>query len=196
MSVSLTLYPTQERAPLPNGCSLCCRRTSLFLGGRLPSSLGSLSAMPVEGLPIVLASGFIADPSLEIGPAAVGVIVLVILAVIPVALLVPLPIIWSLPLVVDMHVVVLLALVHFLWLFGIVLLAPLVGLGLGVSVGAILFAVFEVSIGVVVLPVFIPVMRPTLVGEARRSRKHHHCCQQPHKHHQPSQVFLLPKATC
>ena len=109
MSVSLTLYPTQERAPLPNGCSLCCRRISLFLGGRLPSSLGSLSAMPVEGLPIVLASGFIADPSLEIGPAAVGVIVLVILTVIPVALLVPLPIIWSLPLVVDMHVVVLLA---------------------------------------------------------------------------------------
>jgi hypothetical protein len=37
----------------------------------------------VEGLPVVIASGLVADPSLEIGPIEVRVIPLLILAVIP-----------------------------------------------------------------------------------------------------------------
>jgi hypothetical protein len=123
--------------------------------------------MPVERLPVVLASGFIADPCLEIGPGPVRVIVLVILAVIPVALLMRLAV-RGLPPVVDMDVVVLLAVSPLLMVFRIVLLAPLRGLRLAVSLGATLFAVLVVRIGVVVLPVLISVMRSTLVGEDRR----------------------------
>ena len=40
--------------------------------------------MPVEALPVVVASGLVGDPGLEIGMGGVWVIVLVILAVIPV----------------------------------------------------------------------------------------------------------------
>jgi hypothetical protein len=116
----------------------------------------------------VLASGFIADPGLEIWPGAVRVIVLVILAVIPVALLVPLAV-RGLPLIVDMDVVVLLAVSPLLMVFRIVLRAPLRSLRLAISLGATLFAVLEVSIGVVVLPVLIAVMRSILVGQDRRA---------------------------
>ena len=147
--------------------------------------------MPVERLPVVLASGFIADPGLEIGPGAVRVVVLVILAVIPVALLVPLAI-RGLPLVVDMNVVVLLAVVPLLVVFRIVLLAPLTGLRLAVRLGAARFAILVPRVGVVVLPVLIAVMRSTLVGQDRRSHKHHRR-QQRQKQHQPSQLILLPK---
>jgi hypothetical protein len=146
--------------------------------------------MPVERLPVVLASGFIADPGPEIGPLGVRVIVLVILAVISVALLVPLAI-RGLPPVVDIDVVVvLLAAVPLLLVFRIVLLAPLRGLRLAVSLGATQFAILEVTSGVVILPVLIPVVRSTLVGQDRRSHEHH-CRQQPQEQHQPSQLFLL-----
>ncbi len=91
--------------------------------------------MPVERLPIVVASGLIGDPGLEIGMGGVRVIVLVILAVIPVALLVRLAV-RSLPPVVDMDVVPLLAIGPLLLVFRIVVLAPLTGLRLAVSLGA------------------------------------------------------------
>src|SRR5215210_4761818 len=149
--------------------------------------------MPVERLPIVLASGLIGDPGLEIGMGGVRVIVLVILAVIPVALLVRLAV-RGLPPVVDMDVVVLLAVGRLLLVFRIVLLAPLRGLRRAVIFGAIRFTVLEVTIGVVVLGVLVPVCRSTLVGQDRRSHEHHRR-QQPQKQHQPSQLFLLPKAS-
>src|SRR5688572_33504985 len=92
-----------------------------------------------------------------------------------------------------MDVVVLLAVSPLLMVFRIVLLAPLRGLRLAVSLGATLFAVLVVRIGVVVLPVLISVMRSTLVGEDRRSHKHH-CRQQRQEQHQPSQLFLLSQS--
>jgi hypothetical protein len=55
------------------------------------------------------------------------------------------------------------------------------------------FAVIEVSIGVVVLGVFIAFIRTRLPGQDRRSHKHH-CRQQPQEQHQPSQLFRPPKA--
>src|SRR5215213_9308075 len=108
--------------------------------------------MPVEGLPIVVASGLICDPRLEIPMVGVRVIVLVILAVIPVVPLVGLAI-RGLPPVVDMHPVPLLALEGLLLVFGIPVITPLGVRGLIVAVvlGAIRFAVLEVRIGVVVL---------------------------------------------
>jgi hypothetical protein len=80
--------------------------------------------MPVEGLPIVVASGFIGDPSLEIGMGGVRVIVLVILAVIPVVPLMGFAV-RGLPPVIDMDVVVLLAVERLLLVFGIVVITPL-----------------------------------------------------------------------
>src|SRR5688572_17099112 len=148
--------------------------------------------MPVEQLPVVLASGFIADPCLEIGPGLVQVIVLVILAVIPVALLMRLAV-RGLPPEVDMDVVVLLAVSPLLMVFRIVLLAPLTGLRLAVSLGATRFAILVPRVGVVVLPVLIPVVRSTLVGQDRRSHKHHRR-QQRQEQHQPSQLILLSQS--
>src|SRR5215208_4832276 len=101
--------------------------------------------MPVERLPIMIASWLIGDPRLEIRMAGVRVIVLVILAVIPVVPLMPLAV-RGLPLVVDMNPVPLLALERLLLVFGVVLVAPLGvrGLLVTVVVGAIWFAVLEV----------------------------------------------------
>src|SRR5215203_2152148 len=147
----------------------------------------------VEPLPIVLASRLIGYPGLEIWPLGVGVIVLVVLAVIPVV-----PLMWctirSLPPVVDMDPVPFLAVEGLLRVLLIVLVAPLRGLRLTVIVGAIRFAVLEVTSGVVVLGILIPVCGSTLVGQDRRSHEHH-CRQQPQEQHQPSQLFLLPKVS-
>jgi hypothetical protein len=129
----------------------------------------------------VVASGFKGDPGLEIGLGRVWVVVLVVLAVILVTLLVPLAV-RGLPLIVDMDVVVLLAVSPLLMVFRIVLRAPLTRLRLAVILGAILLAVVEVSIGVVVLPVLIAVMRFTLVGQDRRSHKHHSRQQRQKQH--------------
>src|SRR5215208_4414138 len=148
--------------------------------------------MSVEGLPIVVARGLIGDPGLEIGMGGVRVIVLVMLAVVPVVLLVGLAV-RGLPPVVDMDVVVRLDfLVELLMVFGIVLLAPLslTSLRLAIIFGAILFAVLEVRGGVVVFGVLVALIRSRLPGQHRRSHEHH-CRQQPQKHHQPSQHFLL-----
>src|SRR5215208_2203469 len=113
--------------------------------------------MPVERLPIVIASGLIGDPGLEIGMGGVRVIVLVILAVIPVVPLVRVAI-RGLPPVVDMDVVPLLAVGPLRFVFRIVVITPLGVTGPLVAVisGAIRFAVIEVNGGVVVLGVLIP----------------------------------------
>src|SRR5215213_5776979 len=151
--------------------------------------------MPVEGLPIVLASGLIGDPGLEIGMGGVRVIVFVILAVIPVVPLVRVAI-RGLPPVVDMDVVPLLAVERLLLVFRIVLVAPLSVRGFLVAVvlGAIRFAVLEVRSGIVVLGVLTALTRTRLPGQDRRSHKHH-CGQQPQKQHQLSQLILLPKTS-
>src|SRR5215212_2823819 len=146
--------------------------------------------MPVEGLPIVLASGLIGDPGLEIGMGGVRVIVFVILAVIPVVPLVRVAI-RGLPPVVDMDVVPLLAVERLLLVFRVVRVAPLSVRGLLVAVvlGAIRFAVLEVRSGVVVLGVLTALTRTRLPGQDRRSHEHHGR-QQPQEHHQPSQPFF------
>ena len=100
----------------------------------------------IVGLPIVLASGFIGDPCLEIWLGRVRVVVLVVLAVIPVVLLMPLAV-WDLPLVIDVDVVVLLAVGPLCLIVCVVLRAPLRSLRLAVEFGAILFAVLEVILG-------------------------------------------------
>src|SRR5688572_3884943 len=149
----------------------------------------------VEGLPIVLASRLIGYPGLEIGLGGVRVVVLVVGAVIPVVPRVRVAV-RSLPLVVDMDVVPFLAVGPLLLVFLVVLVAPRIlrGLRLAVIVGASRFAVLEVTIGVVVLGVLVPVCSSTLVGQDRRSREHHRR-QQGQKQHQPSQLILLPKAS-
>src|SRR5215208_7467884 len=125
--------------------------------------------MPVERLPIMIASGLIGDPRLEIRMAGVRVIVLVILAVIPVVPLMPLAV-RGLPPVVDMGVVVLLAVGPLRFVVRIVRVTPLSGLVVAVILGAILFAVLEVSSsGVVVLPVLTALIRSRLPGQDRRS---------------------------
>src|SRR5215216_371680 len=151
--------------------------------------------MPVEGLPIVVASGFIGYPRLEIRMGGVWVVVLVILAVIPIVPLMGVAI-RALPPVVDMDPVPLLALERLLLVFRVVGVAPLSVRGLLVAVilGAIWFAVLEVRSGVVVLGVLVSLMRSRLPGQDRRSHEHH-CRQQPQKHHQPSQLFFsFPKS--
>src|SRR5919106_3222006 len=117
-------------------------------------------AVPVEGLPIVIACRLIGDPGLEIRMGALRVIVLVILAVIPVVLRVP-NAVRGPPLIVDMDVVVLLAVERLLMVFRIVLVAPIILRGPRIAVipGAIPFAVTEVSIGVVVLGVLTALIR-------------------------------------
>src|SRR5215216_482405 len=151
--------------------------------------------MPVERLPIVIASGLIGDPGFEIGMGGVRVVVLVILAVIPVVPLMRLAV-RGLPPVVDMDVVPLLALERLLLVFRIPRVAPLSVRGLLVAVvlGAIRFTVLEVTSGVVVLPVFTALTRSRLPGQDRRSHEHHRR-QQPQKQHQPSQLILLSKAS-
>src|SRR5918994_6006252 len=98
--------------------------------------------MPVEGLPIVVASGLVGYPSLEIGMGGVWVIVLVILAVIPVVPLMGLAV-RRLPPVVDMDVVSRLALERLLLVVRIPEITPLGVRGLLVAVilGAIRFEV-------------------------------------------------------
>src|SRR5687767_5588121 len=98
--------------------------------------------MPVERLPIVVASRLIGDPGFEIWLGRVRVIVLVILAVIPVVPLVRFAV-RGLPPVVDMDVVILLAVERLLLVFLIVVITPLSVRGLLVAVvlGAIRFAV-------------------------------------------------------
>src|SRR5215208_1434248 len=153
--------------------------------------------MPVEGLPIVVASWLIGDPGLEIPMVGVRVIVLVILAVIPVVPLVRFAI-RGLPPVVDMHPVPLLALERLLLEFRIPMITPLsvAGLLVAVVLGAIRFTVGEITTsGVVVLGVLVTLTRSRLPGQDRRSQKHHRR-QQPQKQHQPSQLILLPKAPC
>src|SRR5215207_6666110 len=149
----------------------------------------------VERLPIVLAGRLIGNPGLEIGPLGVGVIVLVVGAVIPVVPLVRLAV-WGLPVVVDMDPVPCLAVKSLLLVFLVVLVAPRIlrGFIVAVIVGAIRFAVLEVTIGVVVLGILVAVCGSTLVGQDRRSHEHHRR-QQPQEQHQPSQLFLLPKAS-
>src|SRR5215216_7952555 len=171
-------YPrtvTLQNSPLRNRCS--SGRTTrggwaLLVGRTLPV---------VERLPIVVASGLIGDPGLEIGLGGVRVVVLVVGAVIPVV-----PLMWcairSLPLVVDMDPVPLLAVESLLRVLLIVLVAPLRGLLLTVIVGAIRFTVLEVRSGVVVLGVLIAVCGSTLVGQDRRSHEHH-CRQQRQEQH-------------
>src|SRR5215203_3531565 len=151
--------------------------------------------MPEERLPIVIASGLIGDPGLEIGMGGVRVIVLMILAVIPVVLLVRLAG-RQLPPVVDMDVVPLLAVGPLRFVFRIVVITPLGVTGPLVAVisGAIRFAVLEVRGGVVVLGVLIALMRTRLPGQDRRSHKHHRR-QQPQEQHQLSQLILLPKTS-
>src|SRR5215217_3825092 len=145
--------------------------------------------MPVERLPIVVASGFISDPGLEIGMGRVWVVVLMILAVVPVVPLMGLAV-RGLPPVVDMDPVPLLAVERLLLVFGIVVITPLGVRGLLVAVvlGAIRFTVLEVRGGVVVLGVLVPLTRTRLPGQDRRSHEHHGR-QQPQKQHQPSQLF-------
>src|SRR5215218_1814300 len=184
-------YPrtvTLQNAPLRNRCSNV-RTTrggwALLVGRTLPV---------VERLPIVVAIRFIADPGLEIGLLGMRVVVLVVGAVIPVVPRVRLAV-WGLPLVVDMDPVPVLAVESLLLVFLVVLVAPRILRGLRLAVvGAIRFAVLEVTIWVVVLGVLIAVMRSTLVGQDRRSHEHHRR-QQPQKQHQPSQLILLSKAS-
>src|SRR5215203_3403391 len=148
----------------------------------------------VEGLPIVVASRLVGDPGLEIGLGRVLVIVLVVGAVIPVVPLVRFAV-RGLPVVVDMDPVPILAVEGLLVVFLVVLVTPgiLRGLRIAVIVGAIRFAVLEVTIWVVVLGVLIAVCGSTLVGQDRRSHKHHRR-QQPQKQHQSSQLFFsFPK---
>src|SRR5918992_2401037 len=136
--------------------------------------------MPVKRLPIVLAIRLIGDPGFEIGLSGVRVIVLVILAVIPGFPLVPRAV-RGLPLVVDMDPVPLLAVERLLRVFRIVVtitrrsITPLgvSGLLVAVVLGATRFAVLVERIGVVVLGVLIAVCGSTLVGQDRRSHKHH-----------------------
>src|SRR5687768_15996687 len=157
--------------------------------------------MPVEGLPKVLASRLVGDPSLEIGLGRVRVVVLVILAVIPGLTLVPRAV-RGLPVVVDMDVVPLLAVEGLLLVFRIVVtitrcsITPLrvSGLRVAVVLGATRFAVLVETIWVVVLGVLVPLTRTRLPSQDRRSHEHHRR-QQPQKHHQSSQLILLPKAT-
>src|SRR5215213_3180977 len=129
--------------------------------------------MPVERLPVVLACGLVGDPGLEIRMLGVWVIVLVILAVIPVIPLMGLTVRGPPP-VVDMHPVPLLAIEGLLLVFSIPVITPLGVRGLLVAVvlGAIRFAVLEVSIGVVVLGVLVALMRSRLPGQDRRNQKH------------------------
>src|SRR5919112_2259386 len=175
--------------PLANRCS--SGRTTwggwALLVGRTPPV--------VERLPIVVASRLVGDPGLEIWLGGVRVIVLVVGAVIPVVPRVRLAV-WGLPLVVDMDPVPVLAVESLLLVFLVVLVAPRILRGLrgAVIVGAIRFAVLEVTIWVVVLGVLIAVCGSILVGEDRRSREHHRR-QKPQEHHQLSQLFLLPKAS-
>src|SRR5215207_1932330 len=185
-------YPrtvTLQNAPLRNRCS-SVRTTrggwALLVGRTLPV---------VERLPIVVASRLIGNPGLEIGLLGVGVIVLVVGAVIPVVPRVRFAV-RGLPLVVDMDPVPILAVEGLLGVFLIVFVAPRIlrGLIVAVIVGAIRFAVLEVRSGVVVLGILIAVCGSTLVGQDRRSHKHH-CRQQPQKQHQPSQLFLLSKVS-
>src|SRR5215208_7891469 len=149
----------------------------------------------VERLPIVVASRLIGYPGLEKGLGGVRVIVLVVGTVIPVVPLVRLAV-RGLPVVVDMDPVPIFAVERLLLVFLVVLVAPRIlrGFIVAVIVGAIRFAVLEVTIRVVVLGVLIPVCGSTLVGQDRRSHEHHRR-QQPQKQHQPSQLFLLPKAS-
>src|SRR5215207_9375038 len=178
-----------QNSPLRNRCS--SGRTTwggwaLLVGRTLPV---------VERLPIVVASRLIGYPGLEIWLGGVRVIVLVVGTVIPVVPLVRLAV-RGLPLVVDMDPVPFLAVEGLLLVFLVVLVAPRIlrGLIVAVIVGAIRFAVLEVTIGVVVLGVLVAVCGSTLVGQDRRSHEHHRR-QQPQKQHQPSQLFLLPKAS-
>src|SRR5215218_8389760 len=140
--------------------------------------------MPVEGLPKVLASRLVGDPSLEIGLGGVRVVVLVILAVIPGLTLVPR------------------AVKGLLLVFRIVVtitrrsITPLrvSGLRVAVVLGATRFAVLVETIGVVVLGVLVALTRTRLPSQDRRSHEHHRR-QQPQQHHQSSQLILLPKAS-
>src|SRR5215216_5863874 len=154
--------------------------------------------MPVEGLPKVLASRLVGDPSLEIGLGGVRVVVLVILAVIPGLTLVPRAV-RGLPVVVDMDVVPLLAVEGLLLVFRIVVtitrrsITPLrvSGLRVAVVLGATRFAVLVETIGVVVLGVLVALTRTRLPGQDRRSHEHHRR-QQPQEHHRLSQNSLSP----
>jgi hypothetical protein len=148
----------------------------------------------------MVASGLIGDPRLEVGLGTVWVIVLVILAVVPVVPIMPLAV-RALPVVVDMDVVVLLAVERLLlacWLLGLIDMVKtptfVTGLLVAVILGAIWFTVLEVTIWVVVLGVLVPLIWSRLLGQDRRSHKHHRR-QQPQKYHQPSQLILLPKAS-
>src|ERR671921_659686 len=155
----------------------------------------------MKRLPIVGASRLIGDPRPEIGMGGFGVVVLVVGAVIPGVTLVRLAV-RGLPLVVDMDPVPLLAVERLLLVFRIVVtitrrsITPLgvSGLLVAVVLGATRFAVLVERIGVVVLGVLIAVCGSTLVGQDRRSHEHHRR-QQPQKHHQPSQLFLLSKVS-
>jgi hypothetical protein len=84
--------------------------------------------LPVEPLPIVLASGLIGDPGLETPMVGVRVIILVILAVIPSVPFLPLAALGRLPLVVDMDVVPLVAVERLRFVIRIPVITPLIGL--------------------------------------------------------------------
>src|SRR5215218_7413329 len=63
-----------------------------------------------------------------------------------------------------------------------------------IILGSIRFAVLEVTIRVVVLGVLTALIRSRLPGQDRRSHEPHGR-QQLQKHHQPSQLILLSKAS-
>src|SRR5215208_4803878 len=148
--------------------------------------------LPVERLPIVVASGLKGDPGLEIPMVGVRVIVPVILAVIPSVPCLPLAALGRLPLVVDMDVVPLVAVERLRFVIRIPLITPIIGLRCAWELGAIWVAVLVVRSGVVVSGVLIPLTRSRLPGQDRRSHEHH-CRQNCQKQHQPSQLFLLPR---
>src|SRR5919112_1934276 len=159
--------------------------------------------MPVEGLPIVVASGhgLIGDPGPEIRMGGVRVVVLVILAQKPGLPLVHLAV-WGPPLEVGMDPVPLPVFFRLLLVFRIVvtitrrsITPPRVsGLLVAVVLGATRFAVLVETSGVVVLGVLVPLTRTRLPGQDRRSYEHHRR-QQPQEQHQPSQHFCsFPKA--
>jgi hypothetical protein len=152
-----------------------------------------LGGTPIKRLPILVASGSMGDPGLEIGLGGVRVIVLVIPAVIPVVHRVR-SVVGVLPLVVDVDVVVPLALELLLLVLRIPLVAPRLVIGLrgAVIIVATRFAIVVITTGIVVLPILIPVCSSARMGDHRRSHEHH-CPQQRQKQHQPSQLLLLSK---
>jgi hypothetical protein len=153
-----------------------------------------LGGTPIKRLPILVASGSMGDPGLEIGLGGVRVIVLVIPAVIPVVHRVR-SVVGVLPLVVDVDVVVSLGLELLLLVLRIPLVAPRLVIGLrgAVIIVATRFAIVVITIGIVVLPILITVCSSARMGDDRRSHEHH-CPQQRQKQLNLLNFFSSPKS--